>query len=157
METDAAREEAVLEKLTSPSEGEVEMKEETVQRSRVGSTKVKEQNRNYYSKNSEKLKAAANSRYAENPDVWRSRNLKELGWTLEMAETTDREQGGRCAICRKIPFGRSDKRLCADHKHTTPPEPRALLCTNCNTAIGLLMDNPELCEAAAEYLRAWGE
>jgi Recombination endonuclease VII len=72
------------------------------------------------------------------------------GWTIGMFEVTLAEQGNRCAICR-LPFDRP----CADHKHSDPPEPRGILCNGCNTAIGLLKENPEVCRAAAEYLEAW--
>ncbi len=30
---------------------------------------------------------------------------------------------------------------------------RGLLCLNCNTAIGMLSDSPDLADAAAAYLR----
>ena len=72
------------------------------------------------------------------------------GWTVGMLEQTLVEQGNRCAICR-LPFDRP----CADHKHSTPPEPRGVLCNGCNTAIGLLKESPETCRAAAEYLEDW--
>ena len=78
--------------------------------------------------------------------------LLRKGWTPEMYDTTFAEQGGRCMVCRK-PSDRGP--LCADHAHTEPPEPRALLCHHCNTALGLLRDSPGLCRAAAEYLEAW--
>jgi hypothetical protein len=80
----------------------------------------------------------------------RKQTLKRHGWTPEMLVQTLREQGGRCAICR-LPMNPP----CADHKHVTPPEPRALLCINCNTMIGQAQENPETCRAAADYLEAW--
>lgn len=58
-------------------------------------------------------------------------------------------QAGLCAICGREP-GR--KGLCVDHDHATG-RVRAMLCTRCNTAIGMLKDDPELCERAAIYLR----
>jgi Recombination endonuclease VII len=45
--------------------------------------------------------------------------------------------------------------LVPDHKHSQPPEPRALLCHNCNAGLGQFKDSPEICRAAAEYLEAW--
>jgi Recombination endonuclease VII len=86
----------------------------------------------------QRLRSAQNSR------------LKKNGWTKDMFEATMIEQGERCAICRL-----SMDRPCADHAHTKPPEPRGVLCDGCNTAIGLLRENPETCRAAAEYLEAW--
>lgn len=55
-----------------------------------------------------------------------------------------------CSICGDPP--KQGRDLCIDHNHATG-RVRALLCTRCNTAIGSLRDNPELCENAAAYLR----
>ena len=90
----------------------------------------------------------------------RKSTLKSAGWTPEMFDTTLVEQGGRCMICRQEPKPKNNKQggqggLVPDHKHTEPPEPRALLCHPCNIALGLFLDNPEVCRAAAEYLEDW--
>ena len=55
----------------------------------------------------------------------------------------------RCEICGTKPKGR---RLAIDHCHTTGKF-RGVLCSYCNTAIGLLKDSPKLAEKASEYLR----
>jgi hypothetical protein len=81
---------------------------------------------------------------------------KRNGWTPELFYSAIKKQNGECAICnRKLTFenGTSGSRACTDHQHTVPPNPRGILCSPCNSAIGLLKDSPELCEAAAEYLR----
>jgi hypothetical protein len=54
-----------------------------------------------------------------------------------------------CAICR-TPIDFDNSRI--DHSHVTG-EVRGILCTSCNTGIGLLQDNPEILESAAEYIR----
>lgn len=59
-------------------------------------------------------------------------------------------QGGRCSICRKPP---REQRLHVDHDHETG-EIRGLLCSCCNTAIGQLQDDPDIAQAAADYLYA---
>lgn len=41
-----------------------------------------------------------------------------------------------------------------DHDHVTS-KVRALLCSNCNTALGLLKDSPTLMERSAEYIKLW--
>jgi hypothetical protein len=63
------------------------------------------------------------------------------------------EQGGVCAICKG---GRSGpgNRLHVDHDHTTGVV-RGLLCSRCNTAVGLLRDDPRLAIAAADYLSSY--
>lgn len=43
-------------------------------------------------------------------------------------------------------------KMAIDHCHKTG-QVRGLLCTNCNTAIGLMKDSPERLEAAASYIR----
>ena len=58
------------------------------------------------------------------------------------------QQGGVCAICLQDDEA---KGLGVDHDHETG-EVRGLLCTNCNTALGLLRDRPFLLSRAKEYL-----
>lgn len=53
-----------------------------------------------------------------------------------------------CAICGEHP---ERKRLARDHDHATGLR-RELLCQRCNTALGLLRDNPKLLRKAAAYL-----
>ncbi|MCI0562475.1 MAG: endonuclease VII domain-containing protein [Nitrososphaera sp.] len=60
-------------------------------------------------------------------------------------------QNGRCAICNTAclePHGYLD----VDHNHITK-KIRELLCQACNKGIGLLKDDPGLCDKAATYLR----
>ncbi len=57
-----------------------------------------------------------------------------------------------CQICNK-----TDRRaLNVDHCHDTG-KVRGLLCDNCNKALGLFRDNPELLGQAANYLRRYSE
>jgi hypothetical protein len=72
------------------------------------------------------------------------------GITLAEYEEMERQQDGKCQICGKRP-----PRLAVDHSHETKSV-RALLCTNCNTAVGMLDDDPALAEAVAAYLRVYG-
>lgn len=60
------------------------------------------------------------------------------------------DQGGRCAICTRIPRNR---RLAVDHDHFTGL-PRALLCYTCNKALGLWEFDPIAAYHAAQYLMA---
>jgi Autographiviridae endonuclease VII len=57
------------------------------------------------------------------------------------------EQNGLCAICEQPPYRNFD----VDHNHQTGVV-RQLLCSNCNTALGLLKDNPDILRKAAVYL-----
>lgn len=56
-------------------------------------------------------------------------------------------QGGLCLICRAI-----DRPLVVDHDHGTGLV-RGLLCGQCNSAIGLLQDDPDIATRASKYLR----
>lgn len=72
-----------------------------------------------------------------------------------------REQGGVCAICHQPEKHRDGlsgkpKDLAIDHDHATGAV-RALLCSSCNTAIGLLGDDPGLIDAAKAYLAKHGK
>ena len=67
-----------------------------------------------------------------------------------------REQGGVCAICsqREKTTGYASgktKDLAVDHDHVTGTV-RALLCSACNTAIGLFNDDDKLLAKAQTYL-----
>lgn len=74
-------------------------------------------------------------------------NLREkYGLSPEGFNRMKVEQGDACAICE-----RTDKKLGVDHNHTTG-KVRALLCPDCNMAIGLLGDSPKRTSNAAEYL-----
>ena len=59
-------------------------------------------------------------------------------------------QDRRCAICRGEFQGRQEPVVDHDHKTSVI---RGLLCMGCNKALGLVHDDPERLERAAEYLR----
>jgi hypothetical protein len=92
----------------------------------------------------------------ERRDYSRKSSLRSAGWTPESFALAKHEQSNRCAICGETPEIKQKEAIEAlvpDHKHGKPPVPRALLCPGCNSALGLLKDSPERCEAAAAYLR----
>ncbi len=72
---------------------------------------------------------------------------------LEPADYQDilNSQGGLCAVCRGGPNGPGN-RLHVDHCHGSN-RVRGLLCAKCNTATGLLNDDPDRAESLAAYLR----
>jgi hypothetical protein len=66
---------------------------------------------------------------------------------------------GVCEICGKKNKGVDKRtgfkrRLCVDHDHRTK-KIRGLLCSCCNTAIGLLAENPVLFSKVIIYLKRW--
>ncbi len=73
------------------------------------------------------------------------------GITLDQYNQMFFDQNGKCAICGN---GQEvmKKRLYVDHDHSSN-KLRGLICGNCNSALGFMKDNPEICEKAAIYLR----
>src|SRR4051794_16557750 len=59
---------------------------------------------------------------------------------------------GVCALCFSPPGGRGG--LHVDHCHATGAV-RALLCSDCNTGLGLLKDSPALLRDAARYVELY--
>ncbi len=81
--------------------------------------------------------------------------LKQHGLTEADYEAMVAEQRGRCAICQATSPGNggwANNSWCVDHDHVTG-QVRGLLCRTCNTAIGLLKDDPDIVTRAAAYLR----
>jgi hypothetical protein len=57
---------------------------------------------------------------------------------------------GECEICgSKVNLGH-------DHDHITGQE-RGILCTQCNTGLGMFCDLPDLLDLAADYLRKYAD
>jgi hypothetical protein len=80
----------------------------------------------------------------------RARGLAKFGMNQDDYDRLLEAQLGGCGICgaRESVNG---KRLCVDHRHQDGVV-RGLLCDNCNRAIGLLQDSPELLSTAVKYL-----
>ena len=80
----------------------------------------------------------------------RRRALAKFKLTLEEYKTMLNSQDNCCAICKKHEES-SKVSLAVDHCHTTN-KIRGLLCSNCNTALGLFNDSKELLQVAILYL-----
>ena len=74
---------------------------------------------------------------------------KSYGISLDEYCSMLDSQGGVCAICKEK--CKSGRRLSVDHDHRTGSI-RGLLCSRCNTAIGLLRDNIDLFFRSIDYL-----
>lgn len=89
------------------------------------------------------------------PEDTRRHQLKHnYGITVEEYDELFEIQEGACAICGRTDNGvnqHGPMRLAVDHDHETG-EVRGLLCNRCNTALGLLDDDPERLRIAARYL-----
>ena len=103
-----------------------------------------EYQKQYREKNLEKVKEDS-----------RNRHLKRMfGITLDEYNTMLTQQNNGCAICQQACA--TGMNLAVDHDHTTG-KVRALLCKNCNTAIGLLGEDTNRMAKAIEYIQSHSE
>lgn len=104
---------------------------------------------------------ASGRRYGESTDMDAKVAARDKRYNLAPGEYDAmlEAQGRACAICRSTSPGAQRSFFCVDHCHATELRDgmdrsrRGLLCLNCNTAIGMLSDSPDLADAAAAYLR----
>jgi hypothetical protein len=75
------------------------------------------------------------------------------GMTVEQYDELLATQDGRCAICRQTQDEADTRKrnLSVDHCHDSGAI-RGLLCESCNIGLGKFRDDPELLEAALNYL-----
>lgn len=103
-------------------------------------------------------RAADRARYEQNQDKARAWQLQyRYGLSADEYAAIVASQGGRCAVCARVPSGKGKKSatLHVDHDHTTG-HVRGLLCDACNRAIGLLGDSVAKLTSAAMYLARAG-
>jgi hypothetical protein len=77
--------------------------------------------------------------------------ISAYGLSDEDYEAMLEAQDYRCAIC--LEPEQNGNRLSVDHDHSHKHAVRGLLCSKCNSAIGLLRDDADVVQRAAEYLR----
>lgn len=100
---------------------------------------------------------AAKARY--DPERNRKRELKRrFNMTLEQWDEIFESQSKKCAICsRTEPNGTGwhvdHDSTCCSSRFTCGNCVRGILCSNCNTALGLLGDDISKLESAITYLR----
>lgn len=115
-----------------------------------------ERNMKWRKEHPEKFNAIAKSWKERNPEKHKSNNRnstlkRNYGIDSATYDGMFLSQTGCCKIC-KIAQSELTKALAVDHCHLTG-KVRGLLCSDCNTAIGLLKDDPKLTNAATEYLK----
>ena len=79
---------------------------------------------------------------------------KAYGITFNEYEELLSKQDGKCAICgidNNGKYRNKPRAFAVDHCHTTG-KIRGLLCSDCNTGIGLLKDNINFLQSAINYL-----
>jgi hypothetical protein len=76
--------------------------------------------------------------------------VKKYGITPSQYRELLKQQNSLCAICKKPSPGR---RLAVDHDHVTQ-QIRALLCSSCNSAIGLVGEDTQILAGMILYLES---
>lgn len=105
----------------------------------------------YGKRNRNRLNKKAREWAARNPDRIRATRRKYLyGVDAETVAARLAAQDGMCKICVEAPA--TD----LDHDHRTG-KARALLCGNCNRALGLFGDDRARLRRAADYLDLWDD
>lgn len=103
--------------------------------------KLREWQKRYREQNKEALRAGERKR--------------KFGISAEQYAKIFKSQNGTCAICNQpetaTRMGKV-KSLSVDHCHKTGVI-RGLLCSDCNTGIGKLKDDPKILHSAIQYLR----
>ena len=81
------------------------------------------------------------------------RRFAKTGWSQEEFDGAWKAQKGKCRICRVGMYkdGLGPRSASSDHCHEHGHK-RGLLCMRCNTAIGLLADNPQILARACQYV-----
>jgi hypothetical protein len=86
---------------------------------------------------------------------------RKFGITVEQYDGLLEAQRGMCLTCDAKP---TDKRLAVDHDHNCCPGQktcgkciRGLLCSNCNTALGLIKERQDVLYNMLQYLRGHKE
>lgn len=96
----------------------------------------------------------ANKWNLENPDKVQGRRYTRHGITKQQFDAMLSSQGGKCNVCETDLV-----RGMIDHDHNCCPGTyscgkciRGILCNNCNTALGMIGDNPKVLARLIEYL-----
>lgn len=130
--------------------------------------KAKEVNLRYKRANREKLATAARAYHHAHPEQaressrrWREANVNRHGMSrVEWLEIIDR-QGGCCYLCSEPLDLVTPRKVHVDHDHRCCPGNRScrycrrgVACHACNSAIGILRDDPARLRRIADNLEA---
>lgn len=107
----------------------------------------------WYRNNFERLSKEGREKYAKDPHKYRDSSLRwRYGITQDDYDKKLAEQKGTCAICKQPKLRHKDRVLAVDHCHASGKF-RGILCTKCNTGIGLFGDDIIRLEDAIKYLK----
>ncbi|WP_425557175.1 endonuclease VII domain-containing protein [Deinococcus carri] len=92
------------------------------------------------------------ARFGNTAERDRARRRK-YGLTPEQFDGLWDIQGGRCLTCNRV-ITRERAGHAIDHCHSTG-KVRGILCTQCNVALGMAQESPDILMALASYIREW--
>lgn len=117
--------------------------------------KAYQTNQRWRNNNLEKVRKWRRDWSKQNPDKVFAQKLRSTyGISLETYQILLDIQNKVCAICGKEEPNKKYKTLGVDHNHNTG-QIRGLLCTKCNTAIGLLNEDLDLINKVIIYLKKY--
>lgn len=109
----------------------------------------------WYDKNKEKVCARLKKNRQENLHEERLRSrLRRRGMTLKEYQQKMVDQNNCCEICHSEFGADAYKNSYIDHNHQTG-QFRGLLCSQCNTSLGLLKEDESRFEKCIAYLRKY--
>jgi hypothetical protein len=112
----------------------------------------KELKKNWDAANVEHRKEYQKEFRTRRPDYHKEKHLAyAYGMPIADYEKMRMAQDSRCAVCGKHESDTHRKRLFVDHDHVTG-KIRALLCQQCNTALGMVNDDADILFALVGYL-----
>jgi hypothetical protein len=127
---------------------------ENKEKRRLASAKFRKKNPDYFKQEKIIMKArkSALDWYRKNPERsknnnWNRKLVREYGISRVEYDKMLESQKGLCAIC----YQPDTRKLSVDHNHQTG-RVRELLCSRCNTSIGLLDENVERLNNMMQYL-----
>jgi Recombination endonuclease VII len=128
-------------------------------RERRDPVKEKARYARYYALNKERILARNREYGRANAQRARDNKLRrDFGITLEQLNQMVADQNGCCKICGTQMHPGGDREngvyrtgVCVDHDHETGGV-RGVICSPCNTGLGMFKDDPARMRAAADYI-----
>lgn len=126
---------------------------------RKNKERLLKQNKDYRSKKGDQIREGQRKYYQENKGKWKEQHLrKKYNLSVEDFNAIFVAQNGQCAICATtfndafVGTRQREGKAHVDHCHTTG-KIRGLLCTKCNTALGLFDEDIVRLLNAIDYLK----
>ncbi len=121
------------------------------EKGRASQKRVRETDKNKELKKAWRNNGGAAAEYQRNKDKYRDTYMKRVyGISLDDYNKMVGEQNGLCYVCHNPPKG--NKKLAVDHCHITG-HARRLLCSNCNTALGLMREDIDIMSRLIDYVK----